>query len=159
MRMVGKLENVFGELSKTLYFEFQTIEELTTYFMEDHHDKLIHILGLFKREATETSEENHFEEQFSISKKQRVRFEKTDQRHDDVAIIGLSGRYPQAENLDEFWEVLKSGRDCITEIPAERWDFMKYYDPDKKAGKTYSKWGGFISDFDKFDSLFFNISP
>ncbi|MDX8047242.1 SDR family NAD(P)-dependent oxidoreductase [Gracilibacillus sp. S3-1-1] len=160
MRMVRKLEKVFGELPKTLYFEFQTIGELTTYFIEDHYDKLIHILGIFKREAMETSEENHLEEQFSRSKKQRVRFAKTDQRQDDdVAIIGLSGRYPQADNLDEFWEVLKSGRDCITEIPAERWDYMKYYDPEKRVGKTYSKWGGFISDFDKFDSLFFNISP
>lgn len=160
MRMVRKLEKVFGELPKTLYFEYQSIEELTTYFMEEHYDKLIHILGILKREETKTSEENHIEEPFSRSKRQRVRFEKNDQQqNDDIAIIGLSGRYPQSDNLDEFWEVLKRGRDCITEIPAERWNYMKYYDLEKKIGKTYSKWGGFISDFDKFDSLFFNISP
>lgn len=159
MRMVRRLENDFGELPKTLYFEFQTIKDLTTYFMEEYHNKLIRILGLFKKEVTKSPEKNHTERQFSKNKKQRVRFEKSDQRQEDIAIIGLSGRYPQADNLDEFWEVLKSGRDCITEIPAERWDLLKYYDPDKKAGKTYSKWGGFINDFDKFDSLFFNISP
>ena len=52
------------------------------------------------------------------------------------------------------------GKDCITEIPEERWDHSIYFDEDKdKFGKAYSKWGGFIDDVDKFDPLFFNISP
>ena len=72
----------------------------------------------------------------------------------------MSGRYPQAENLEAFWENLKAGRDCITEIPPDRWDHALYFDPDRnKAGKTYSKWGGFIEGVDEFDPLFFNISP
>ena len=55
---------------------------------------------------------------------------------------------------------MKEGRDSITEIPADRWDHSLYFDEDKeKAGKAYSKWGGFIEDVDKFDPLFFNISP
>ncbi len=79
---------------------------------------------------------------------------------EDIAIIGVSGRYPKARNIDEFWENLKNGRDCITEIPRDRWDYRKYYSQDgAKLGKTSSKWGGFIDDVDKFDPLFFNISP
>jgi len=78
----------------------------------------------------------------------------------DVAIIGVSGRYPQAGNLEAFWENLKAGRDCITEIPRERWDYSRYFDSEKgKAGKSYSKWGGFLEGVDEFDPLFFNISP
>ena len=78
----------------------------------------------------------------------------------DIAIIGISGRYPQAIDLDQFWINLKEGKDCIEEIPKERWDYVPYYDADKnKSNKTYSKWGGFIADADKFDPLFFNISP
>nr|WP_260115476.1 beta-ketoacyl synthase N-terminal-like domain-containing protein [Paenibacillus sp. YPD9-1] len=62
----------------------------------------------------------------------------------DVAIIGVSGRYPGARNLQEFWNNLRNGRDCITEIPKERWDSSVYFDEDKtKSGKTYSKWGDF----------------
>ncbi|WP_336817594.1 beta-ketoacyl synthase N-terminal-like domain-containing protein, partial [Burkholderia gladioli] len=38
-----------------------------------------------------------------------------------IAIIGLAGRYPQAPDLNAYWENLREGRDCITEIPAERW--------------------------------------
>ncbi|MCP4937244.1 MAG: SDR family NAD(P)-dependent oxidoreductase, partial [bacterium] len=83
------------------------------------------------------------------------------QNYDEaIAIIGLSGRYPLAENLAEFWQNLKQGRDCIREIPKERWDYRPYFDADKnKPGKSYSKWGGFMADVDKFDPLFFNISP
>src|SRR5690606_17525641 len=78
----------------------------------------------------------------------------------DIAIIGLAGRYPLADTPEAFWENLKAGRDCITEIPASRWDHDAYFDPEKgRAGKSYSKWGGFISGVDEFDALFFNIAP
>ncbi|MEJ2415809.1 MAG: SDR family NAD(P)-dependent oxidoreductase, partial [Exilibacterium sp.] len=78
----------------------------------------------------------------------------------DIAIIGLSGRYPQAPTLDIFWKNLKEGKNCITEIPPLRWDWREYFTEEKgQPEKIYSKWGGFIEDADKFDALFFNISP
>jgi acyl transferase domain-containing protein len=78
----------------------------------------------------------------------------------EIAIIGLSGRYPMAKNLEEFWANLASGRNCITEIPSDRWDYRRIYKPDKnKSGISYCKWGGFIEDFAQFDPLFFNMSP
>jgi polyketide synthase PksN len=77
-----------------------------------------------------------------------------------VAIVGLAGSYPQARDVAQYWSNLRAGRDCITEIPAERWDHALYFDEDKdKAGKTYSKWGGFLEGVQEFDPLFFNISP
>ena len=79
---------------------------------------------------------------------------------DDIAVIGISGKYPMAENLEEFWENLKKGIDCITEIPPKRWDYQKYYSKEKGIkSKAYSKWGGFLSDYDMFDPLFFGITP
>src|SRR5450830_881113 len=78
----------------------------------------------------------------------------------DIAIIGLAGRYPQAEDLDQLWDNLKQGRDCVTEVPEGRWDHGAIYDPAKGvSGKTYSKWGGFLQGVDEFDPRFFNISP
>ncbi|MEU0841673.1 SDR family NAD(P)-dependent oxidoreductase [Streptomyces sp. NPDC005962] len=82
---------------------------------------------------------------------------------DAIAIIGMSGRYPQAENTDEFWENLKAGRDSITEIPPGRWPLDGFYEPDRATaiatGRSYSKWGGFLEDFDAFDPHFFRIAP
>ncbi len=78
----------------------------------------------------------------------------------DVAVIGMSGRFPEADNVNEFWNNLINGKNSIKEIPKERWDTDKYYDPSYNAkNKTYTKWGGFIDDIDKFDPLFFNIPP
>jgi len=79
----------------------------------------------------------------------------------DIAVIGMSCCFPKSKNVEEFWAVLKSGEDCITEVPDDRWvEFDDWYDPDPLNQHTsYSKWGGFIDDVDKFDPLFFNISP
>lgn len=81
-------------------------------------------------------------------------------RVQDIAVISLSGRYPQAKNIQEFWKNLQEGKDCITEIPKDRWDHSLYFDADKsKPGKTCCKWGSFMEGVDEFDPLFFNISP
>ncbi|WP_143675943.1 type I polyketide synthase, partial [Streptomyces milbemycinicus] len=77
-----------------------------------------------------------------------------------IAIIGISGRYPQADTLEEFWRNLAEGRDCVTEVPADRWDADALFDADPAApGRSYGRWGGFLSDVDSFDSLFFQIPP
>ncbi|MFJ9773643.1 SDR family NAD(P)-dependent oxidoreductase [Kitasatospora sp. NPDC101157] len=75
----------------------------------------------------------------------------------DIAVIGVSGRYPGAADLDEFWKNLRAGRDSISEVPAERWDHRRW--ADGAAGTEISRWGGFLDDIDRFDPLFFQISP
>jgi acyl transferase domain-containing protein len=78
----------------------------------------------------------------------------------DMAIIGYSGRFPNAQNLDEYWHNLANGINCIQEIPSQRWALTEYFDPDPQApGKMYTKWGGFMKSIDEFDPLFFGISP
>jgi polyketide synthase PksL len=167
MKLTKQLEMTFGSLSKTLFFEYQTIAGLAGYLLKAHPAILHEKIG-FQREAPRVETPRAKDtEQTAIGKKparatrsnNRFAGSKANDRQ-EIAIIGLAGRYPQAENLQEFWKNLQNGRDCITEIPLERWDHELYYDPDRnKLGKTYCKWGGFIADVDKFDPLFFNISP
>uniref|UniRef100_UPI003F5D6C31 beta-ketoacyl synthase N-terminal-like domain-containing protein n=1 Tax=Dickeya chrysanthemi TaxID=556 RepID=UPI003F5D6C31 len=77
-----------------------------------------------------------------------------------IAIIGMSGRYPDADNLDQYWNNLTDGHNAIREVPKTRWDVDHYFDPDRsKDGKIYCKWLGALSDIDRFDPLFFSISP
>ncbi|WP_217563204.1 type I polyketide synthase, partial [Paenibacillus sp. GbtcB18] len=83
-------------------------------------------------------------------------------RSDDepIAIVGISGKFPMADDVEEFWENLMNGKDCISEIPSERWDWKDYYgNPKNEKNKTNIKWGGFINGIDEFDPLFFGISP
>ena len=77
-----------------------------------------------------------------------------------IAIIGMGCRFPQADNPTAFWQLLRDGRDGITEVPENRWSIEKYYDPDLKIqDKTNSKWGGFLDKIDEFDPQFFGIAP
>jgi acyl transferase domain-containing protein/enoyl-CoA hydratase/carnithine racemase/aryl carrier-like protein len=77
-----------------------------------------------------------------------------------IAVIGMAGQFPQAKNLEEFWQNIAQGRNCITQVPAGRWDVNAYYRPGAAvAGKTNSQWVGALEEYDRFDPLFFNISP
>ena len=73
----------------------------------------------------------------------------------DVAVIAMSGRFPHAADVDEFWANLQSGRDCITEIPRDRWSLDGFFSSDPNvavtAGQSYCKWGGFLDGVDQFD--------
>ncbi|UED76953.1 SDR family NAD(P)-dependent oxidoreductase [Brevibacillus sp. DP1.3A] len=170
MQLTNQLEKAFGSLSKTLLYEYQNIEDLTGYLLTHHGDKIIEIIGAGKTVETSTVENvahvlptadsiTEHRRRFSrgVTHKQENKQTKSDL---DIAIIGISGRYPQASNIQEFWNNLRDGKDCITEIPQGRWDHSLYFDEDKnRQGKAYSKWGGFIDGVDQFDPLFFHISP
>jgi acyl transferase domain-containing protein/acyl carrier protein len=77
-----------------------------------------------------------------------------------IAIVGMSGRYPGADNLERFWRNLVEGRNSIREIPPSRWDVSAWYDPTPgKPGKVYCKWLGMLDGAEEFDPMFFQISP
>ena len=66
-----------------------------------------------------------------------------------LAIVGLSAILPGAPDVGRFWSNLKEGRYSIGDVPPERWDPELYYDSDPAApGKTYSKLGGFVREWE-----------
>jgi amino acid adenylation domain-containing protein len=82
-------------------------------------------------------------------------------RNEPIAIIGMSCRFPgRSDNPESFWELLDHARDAVTEVPRDRWDIDRYFDPDPaKPGKMATRYGGFLEHVDRFDASFFNISP
>ncbi|ALA42994.1 polyketide synthase [Paenibacillus peoriae] len=173
-QLTRELEKTFGTLPKTLFFEYQNIRELTQYFLKVHQKQLIKLLGIETevnpaKEFKPSTMENDPGRSLSDSRKQsrfmpvQASFQPQPKRageSEEIAIIGLSGMYPDAENIREFWNNLRDGKDCITEIPKDRWDHSMHFDEDRnQSGKAYSKWGGFIKGVDQFDPMFFNISP
>ena len=78
----------------------------------------------------------------------------------DIAIIGMSGLFPGAADVDKLWDNLIQGKDAISEIPKDRWNWEDYYgDPLVDGNKTQVKWGGFVDEIAQFDAAFFSISP
>ncbi len=77
----------------------------------------------------------------------------------DIAIIGMSCILPKAAHVQAYWDNILNKVNAITEVPADRWDWRRYYDPDPKAkDKVYSKWGGFIDEV-PFDPMSYGMPP
>lgn len=160
-----ELGQSFTEVPATLFFEYNNIQDLANYFCENHQADIETLFGddVLDEEhdfdmAPTIVDKELFEE---IQNEESIYFDEIDNdSQQEIAIIGLDGRYPQADNLDEFWEHLSAGDDCITEVPKNRWNHDLYYDSEKgKKNKVYCKWGGFLKSVDDFDPLFFNITP
>ncbi|XOV79524.1 MAG: SDR family NAD(P)-dependent oxidoreductase [Aestuariibacter sp.] len=184
MNLTRLLEETFGSLSKTLFFEYQTIAELSQYFIKKHNTVL---QGLFGQQSPTEDPKNtvHTEKPAKTlqldagnsaaktkamlgkrsSIKRRAAATQTSGAGrkiaaEPIAIVGISGRYPESPDLDTFWQNLRNGKDCVVEVPESRWDWHQFYTDDRtKEGGHYSKWGGFIEGVDEFDPRFFNISP
>ena len=169
MQLTTELEKYFGSLSKTIFFEYKTLSEVAGYFIETFSDKLSAVVSPTdtlnetpkkqKNSSVSDKYENISIEEQSIAAIPENR-EMSYCQSMPIAIVGLAGKYPKAPSVNDFWENLKSGKDCVIEIPKERWDHTPYYDQDKeKFGKCCTRWGGFLDDVEQFDPLFFNISP
>jgi acyl transferase domain-containing protein len=83
------------------------------------------------------------------------------EKTEPIAIIGMGCRYPGgADTPEAFWQLLRNGVDAMVQVPADRWDIDKYYDPNPEApGKMYTRESAFLRQIDLFDPQFFRISP
>ncbi|MGT0250957.1 amino acid adenylation domain-containing protein [Burkholderia pyrrocinia] len=82
-------------------------------------------------------------------------------RNEPIAVIGMACRFPgRSDTPDAFWQLLDDARDAVTEVPGERWDIDRYYDPDPATpGKMATRHGAFLERVDQFDAAFFGIAP
>ncbi|BAE55957.1 unnamed protein product [Aspergillus oryzae RIB40] len=80
--------------------------------------------------------------------------------HSKLAIIGYSGRFPDANNNEEFWQLLHEGRDVASITPSNRWDVKTHVDPTLKKKNTMgTPYGCWLKEPGLFDAKFFALSP
>ena len=96
-----------------------------------------------------------------IAKGHTAKNNKLNKRNQPIAIVGMACRFPGGcDSPDNFWELLKTGQDIITEVNDDRWSRDYYFHPDpKSSGKSYTSSAGQLSDIYQFDPEFFGISP
>ncbi len=137
-----RLQMLLGDqfpVAPTMLFEFPTIDAITD-----------HLLTLVDTPADESEDE-------SSSAIPQTQSAESQFVQDDVAIIGMSCRFPGAKDIRQFWDNLLNGVDSVCEIPTDRWDIDRFYSPEREVGKMYTREGGFLEDIADFDAGFFNI--
>ncbi|MGE4278083.1 MAG: SDR family NAD(P)-dependent oxidoreductase [Magnetospirillum sp.] len=138
-RLNSALGDVFQSLPKTLFFQYRTLAEVAAHLSASQGAACQKWLAPSPPTQGKAS------------------------REESIAIIGIAGRYPGADSLDQFWDNLAQGRDSVGEVPPERWDLTDFYCPDRDRAvaerRSYAKWGAFLDGFADFDPLFFKISP
>ncbi len=171
----SRLAEVFGALSKTLLFEHQTGMALAQHLLAKHAPACARLAGVAPAAPAQPMAQATaapaldlvaaaaLERSEPVRRTPKSKGAAAAAWDEPVAIVGLSGRYPQAATLQAFWANLQGARDSITTIPPDRWPLDGFYESDVEAAiessRCYGKWGGFIDGFAEFDPLFFNLSP
>lgn len=85
----------------------------------------------------------------------------SDPEADDIAIIGMAGRFPLANNPEEYWQNIKNGIDCTTALTGQRrqdvLDYLRVSQDGERFGDQLLENGG-IEAIDTFDYQFFRLS-
>ena len=133
--IVGELEQWLEcSLSATALYDFPTIAALAAHLSEDHEEAR--------------------QESSSLKSSKRGGDEKA------LAIVGMACRFPGADGVEAFWELLQSGDEAIVEVSDDRWKPGTFTDPDLAGFDTMvTDKGGFLDDISQFDASFFGISP
>lgn len=81
-----------------------------------------------------------------------------------IAIVGMAGKGPGCDNLEQFWDIIQSAKDLHQAIPTDRFQLQDYDDANSKVRgrcdtRKMAKFGCFIDKAGEFDARFFNISP
>lgn len=80
-------------------------------------------------------------------------------RSEEIAVVGISGRFPKADGVEQFWDNLCSGRDCIDTFPEDRLHDGQALAPGRHLAGGNFKQGGYLDEISFFDAEMFRISP
>eukprot|EP00919_Chromeraceae_sp_WS-2016_P001123 GHVR01002803.1.p1 GENE.GHVR01002803.1~~GHVR01002803.1.p1 ORF type:complete len:3479 (-),score=561.50 GHVR01002803.1:2759-13195(-) len=141
-----KIVKYIPNLPIVIFFEYNNVESLSVFLFNQYSDKLMKYLG-----GDEKINEIKYQQSLIKVKRNFIT--------SDIAIIGINFNFPKSKNFNEFWKILSTKHNCIDKIGNNRWWSEKYFDLKKCIGKYNTEWGSFIDDIDKFDPLFFKISP
>ncbi|AKF95949.1 hybrid non-ribosomal peptide synthetase/type I polyketide synthase [Brevibacillus laterosporus] len=139
IRMISKFKNIFDvEIPVTTLFKYPTIKSLAEYIKN-------------------TKNSNH-ENNEPIEVIEEVQTISSETENNDIAIIGLSCRFPGARNADEFWNNLINAEESISFFTEEEL-IENGVDYNLIKHPNYVKAKGVVEDIEYFDASFFGYSP
>ncbi|WP_313918315.1 SDR family NAD(P)-dependent oxidoreductase [Tahibacter sp.] len=148
-RLNVELATQFQGVAKTVFFEYPSIRALAQHL-------LVQPRQVPKPAAQDSSLAEPVHSSSAQAWEQRSCTRRPTPLEQDIAIVGVAGRYPDAANIAALAARLRAGADCIGEIPAARWPLVGFSTDDAHASLTA---GGYLDDVEMFDPYFFGISP
>jgi len=144
---------VAEDLDPSILYEYPSIRLMAKWLVKAYGSKVSKALGAEKSMDLKTEEKRGSAlESYSASKGKEftsVPKMKTKEYKDlgphDIAVVGMSCRFPGATTLDEYWELLSHGRCVINSIPKERWGYSNDF------------YAGLLDNITHFDPKFFFI--
>src|SRR5436309_5733815 len=134
--LTQKLFAIFKDSSRTFFDEYPTLSALGEHLLERYPQACLQWTGQLFRYPSHAAYSGTLKKEEVCGPNPPRQNLRTDVlslyplpngSQTAIAIIGISGRYPQAKSMEEYWENLKAGKSCITEIPRSRWDWRDYY--------------------------------
>ncbi len=159
LQLIARLQETFGiDIDDATLFKYPTINMLVNYFSSAEPGVKF------------LAEQKEHLESFSIIRRRtwdRIKKHLTtcdDKGKDnprsglEIAIIGMSGRFPGAKNIHEFWENIKNGVESIAFFSEDELR-EEGVDPQLLKNSNYVKAKGIPENLDYFDAAFFDYSP
>ncbi|RCJ16571.1 hypothetical protein A6S26_33180 [Nostoc sp. ATCC 43529] len=145
------------QISPAVLYEHRTVQSYAMYLLEQYNDKIqvsYQLKDKHKNIDLPTQTSTSYTPTSNTQPKQpQFQQDTNSARIQDIAIIGMNGIFPGSPDLKSFWQNLEAERSLLSQIPIERFRWDEY------QSSIAANSGGFISDIDKFDPLFFRISP
>src|SRR4051812_40882420 len=85
--------------------------------------------------------------------------EQNDNTGESIAVIGMSGRFPGAKNVGQFWTNLANGVESVTRFQQDELEHSVATEEAKAKGQAYIRARGVLDNVDLFDAAFFGILP
>jgi 3-oxoacyl-(acyl-carrier-protein) synthase/SAM-dependent methyltransferase len=153
LELLKPLRSIFGYLPATLLFEHSSVSRLARHLAAEYPDASA---GLVGADQTPTASQPVSPTASSVRPSSPMAQTRLSPRSDDIAIVGMAGRFPEAGDIDAFWRNLLEGRDSTVPVPDQRW-------PQRGAlaanAGHYTNVGAFLDDVDAFDHQFFGVTP
>ncbi|WP_010097991.1 SDR family NAD(P)-dependent oxidoreductase [Ornithinibacillus scapharcae] len=146
------------DITPDVFFGYPTLKRLSGYLLDKYAAEMEEFYSETKEEIPDTSNKvlnpTHNLDRKNKRNSRRKRIGKNPrikEEIDSIAIIGMSGRFPEARSIDELWSILIEGREAIHEAPAERTEWNE--------GDGRGKKFGVVPGVSEFEPSFFEISP
>ena len=150
VRMVSQYHTRFGrEIPPVKVFQYPTIAKLAEFLKEEE--------SYTKSEFLAEAETLARHQRNSQRDSQRKSQDGSERARDSVAVIGMTGRFPGAANLDQLWRNLCNSVESISFFTPE--ELGPGIDENLRNDPDYIRARGLIEGADLFDAAFFGISP